>query len=481
MMNLYLSERISGNNFPQELDGVLELPQGIPNCCKFNRWGTYVAVGGNDGRVYICDIVTKGVVRSWTCHQNPIISLSWTRSGRKLATTAAAKEWSVATWDVLHGGKIDRFVYSSPVVSAIFNPRDENQLLIVYLSGNPMIEDIRQKVKKEIKVTGVSDEQFGDVTVATFDRRGKYVVTGTSKGRIAFFDARTTRLITYIRQNATHQIRNIVFSRRSDFVITNSADRIIRAYNLNDMLKKQFATHIEPVYKVSDIVNKTSWKAVCTSCCGDYVCGASKSNTLFVWKLSNGALKQLEGPKGETLLDVQWHPSRPIITSLSNVSVSVWTQCHVENWSAFAPEFVELEENTKYVEKESEFDFEDEDADVSLSQNAKVCIFFQGADETIDVVTPAKNVIYYSSDEEDDCVYVYEDAEKDDRPLWFIPVSPDSDTGDENALNTANSEFFSFYQWSSVVRLETEIQQGHILRVSNSHQVAEELRIQARG
>ena len=91
-----------------------------------------------------------------------------------------------------------------------------------------------------------------------------------------------------------------------------------------------------------------------------------------------------------------WHPVRPIICSVSSGVVSIWSKNQVENWSAFAPDFTELDENVEYSEHESEFDEEDEDKDPEPDKDGE-----QGTDELdIDVETVKKIDAFCSSDEE---------------------------------------------------------------------------------
>lgn len=121
-------------------------------------------------------------------------------------------------------------------------------------------------------------------------------------------------------------------------------------------------------------------------------------------------VKILHGTKGELLLDVVWHPVRPIIASISSGLVSIWAQNQVENWSAFAPDFKELDENVEYEERESEFDIKDEDKSVDLNGESQ-----QDEEIEVDVQKVEPVAAFCSSDEEGE----------DENALQFLPMAPE--------------------------------------------------------
>jgi hypothetical protein len=107
--------------------------------------------------------------------------------------------------------------------------------------------------------------------------------------------------------------------------------------------------------------------------------------------------------------------------------VSIWSHSQVENWSAFAPDFRELEENVEYHERESEFDIKDEDRsldglDYNGSPNKRQRADTDGnmkkkEDDDgieIDVVTDQRIEALVSSDDDDI-----------NDQLVYLPVAPD--------------------------------------------------------
>jgi COMPASS component SWD1 len=90
----------------------------------------------------------------------------------------------------------------------------------------------------------------------------------------------------------------------------------------------------------------------------------------------------------------QWHPLRPFVAAVGVDSgrVWLWSILQPQRWSALAPDFVEVEENVEYIEREDEFDIqpleelhkrrldqEDEEVDVLTIEPAKGLVVDAGA------------------------------------------------------------------------------------------------------
>ncbi|KAJ9123879.1 hypothetical protein QFC22_000667 [Naganishia vaughanmartiniae] len=178
-------------------------------------------------------------------------------------------------------------------------------------------------------------------TFATFHPSGEWIYAGTSQGLLLVFDARTRWLVNRTRISTT-ALKQIAFDRSGRYVVINSTDRAVRVMFVEhqEVTATQHASSplnptseltrnlsrsevlIIPLHKFQDQVSRTPWNTVGFSGDAEYVMGASAT---------------------------------------SAGTVNVWQTAVIDNWSAFAPGFEELEENREYEEKEDEFDIEDED------------------------------------------------------------------------------------------------------------------------
>jgi COMPASS component SWD1 len=200
-------------------------------------------------------------------------------------------------------------------------------------------------------------------TVTLFTPSGDHIVSGTNKGWLNFFDTSTREMIYSYR--VTNNI--IVFLRLTlsgrDIVI-NASDRVVRTMHLPDFSdpKLDFDTlQLETEHKFQDLVQRLSWNHVSFSPTGEYVTASTWMNHhIYVWERGQGSLvKILEGTK-EELSAVEWHPLRPFVAAVGVDSgrIWLWSVLQPQRWSALAPDFVEVEENHEYIEKEDEFDIQ---------------------------------------------------------------------------------------------------------------------------
>jgi COMPASS component SWD1 len=335
--------------------------------------------------------------------------LSWSRNGHKLLS--ASTDNNVCIWDVLSGDCEQKYRFPSPILKVQFHPRSDKKFLVCPMRYAAILVEVGGKHEC------LPLENDGDLNiVASFDRRGEHIYTGNAKGRILVLNSTKLNVVASFKiivgTSSATAVKSIEFARRGEAFLVNTSDRVIRVYDSKEVITCGKEGEPEPIQKLQDLVNKTTWKKCCFSGDGEFICaGSARQHALYVWEKSIGNLvKILHGTKGELLLDVVWHPVRPIIASISSGLVSIWAQNQVENWSAFAPDFKELDENVDYEERESEFDIDDEDKSVDLAAESK-------CDEEIEVnVTQIEPVAAFCSSDEE---------LEDENALQFLPIAPD--------------------------------------------------------
>ncbi|XP_047180676.1 protein RBL-like isoform X2 [Vigna umbellata] len=446
MMNASIIDPLQGD-FPEVIEEYLE--HGCMKCIAFNRRGTLLAAGCNDGSCVIWDFETRGI--SKILHDNecssPITSICWSKYGHRILVSAADK--SLILWDVMSGKKITRIVLQQTPLQARLHPGSSTPSLCLAcpLSCAPMIVDLNTGNTTLLKVS-VSETSNGLIppsrnkssdgitsftpTAACFNKYGTLVYLGNSKGEILVIDYKIGEVRAVVPITGGSVVKNIVFSRNGQYLLTNSNDRVIRIYenllplkdevrtldelnencgdvNNSEKLKAIGSKCLILFREFQDAITKVHWKAPCFSGDGEWVVGGSAckgEHKIYIWDRAGHLVKILEGPK-EALIDLAWHPVHPFVVSVSlNGFVYIWAKDYTENWSAFAPDFKELEENEEYVEREDEFDL--------IPDTEKVKGPDVNEDEEVDIVSVEKDA-------------TFSDSDMSQEELCFLPATPSRD------------------------------------------------------
>ncbi|KAH9893034.1 beta and beta-prime subunits of DNA dependent RNA-polymerase [Xylariomycetidae sp. FL2044] len=401
-MNLLLSDDYLLQDYPENITSTIR--SGHTTCLRFNRKGDYLGSGRVDGTVVVWDLETVGVARKLRGHRAAITSLSWSRCGQYLLS--ACQGWRAVLWDLKDGTRYREVRFRAPIYTADLHPWNHNIFVASIFDEPPSLvdvsgpSDIKHTLPSAPKRTNTdadaatkekqAKEDAKQMTTATvWTTTGDHILAGTGKGRINIIDA-STREVIWSEKICSSVITTLRLTGSGKTLLVNSQDRIIRTFHVPDLSAEDLdpdTIQMPLEHKFQDVVNRLSWNHVTFSATGEYVAASTYNNhELYIWERNHGSLvRMLEGPREEQGV-IEWHPHRALLAAcgLETGRIYIWSVTSPQRWSALAPDFVEVEENVEYVEKEDEFDIhpqeeinkrrldaEDEDIDVLTSNLSK--------------------------------------------------------------------------------------------------------------
>lgn len=310
-------------DFPSSKFSSIE--EGLSISCKFNRWGTLLAVGCRDGRIIIWDAETYSIAQVFTGHTHPVTSLTWSKCGRMLASSSVDR--TVIVWDVKMGVPMITETFSTPAWNAeFFFYKGQNHILVSLTHEIPYVitvdwdkratvlrrilpinETISEYIndgegdgKKHTAPTQQSQSQSQPVEeesfeistktyapmmkigrythasiIACYDKIRNRIFAGTSKGLlyVVGMDTWSVEAVKKVSSNMSCGVHSIAFSKKCELFLLNCGDKSIRVFDTAEVDSKNELLHHK--MELRDVVSKLSWRKCIFSPNSEYIVSGS--------------------------------------------------------------------------------------------------------------------------------------------------------------------------------------------------------------
>ena len=288
-----------------------------PDCSTtgeaFSPDGKTVAIGSDNGNIYLHDLSTGELKMTFSEHKEHVDHLTFSPDGKTLATSALYDETiRLCLWDIHTGSH--RVIYTEHtrfIRGLAFSP-DGKSIAIGSGDGTIRFWDTQTGDPKNNQFTGHLQEVYS----VALNPNGNYIASGCSTGIIRIWDADTRQPIKTFNESEDKfgLARSIVFSPDGKTLFCGTDDGIQLWDAHTGEHKKILTGHTDPIEEIA------------ISSDGNILASGSWDNTIRLWDAHTGEHKKTLTEHTDSVATIAFSPDDKTLASgsMENSTVRLW-------------------------------------------------------------------------------------------------------------------------------------------------------------
>ncbi|MBN9118448.1 MAG: protein kinase, partial [Planctomycetes bacterium] len=193
------------------------------NATAYSPDGRYLAAGGWDGAIHLCDPETGKEVRTLTGHTSVIWSLSFSHDGRLVASSSWDK--TARVWEVETGREVVRFAgHGQPVHAVAISPKGDRA---ASSSWDGMVRVWNLQTGAEIATL---DKHIFPVMALAFSPDGTRLASGSGDRTVVIWDIERAKPVATC-EGHVYTVEGITFNAAGDRLVSSGWDNTVRVWD----------------------------------------------------------------------------------------------------------------------------------------------------------------------------------------------------------------------------------------------------------